>query len=185
MKGDKIMAHRQYVKLIFKDGSVREYHNVYIKETSHGFRISHNQNYSDEDFIPFNSLNNSACRKANPNEGCFISTAVYQFHINPEINLNILKDFRDDTMRTKSLTNKLIDIYYDVSPPIAKYLSTNKNQSEFIKTFFIDTSVNLIQKMNYAKMNGHKFISYFYEMSIYVIYSIGLLTSWILFKISR
>lgn len=179
------MAHREYVKLIFNDGSEKEYSNVYIKETAQGFRISHNQNFSDEDFIPFSNLNKSACKKANPNEGCFISTAVYQFHTNSEVNLNILRNFRDNTMRSKSLTNKLIDIYYDVSPPIAKHLSTNKNQSGFIRKFFIETSVNLIEKMNNSKIENHKFVSYIYEMCIYAIYSIGILLSWILYKISR
>lgn len=179
------MGYREYVKIVKNDGSVIEYHNVYILQASNGFRISHDENFSDEDFIPFESLNEAACRKENPNTGCFISTAVYQFQNNPEINLGFLKDFRDNTMRTKSLTNKLIDLYYRISPPIAKHLSSNKIQSEFVKKYFIDSSVKLIIKMNNAEITGNKFLSWIYETGIYVMYSLGILTSWILFKMTR
>ena len=179
------MGYRAYVKIVKNDGSVIEYHNVYILQTQSGFRISHDANFSDEDFIPFESLNVSACRKENPNAGCFISTAVYQFQNNPEINLGILKEFRDNTMRTKSVTTKLIDLYYRISPPIAEHLSTNKIQSEFVKKYYIDSSVKLIIKMKNAEISGNKFLSLIYETCIYVTYTLGLLTSWILFKITR
>lgn len=179
------MVYQEYIKLIKKDGSIKEYYNVYIKQTPSGFRISQYENYSGKVFIPFSSLNESACRKANPNAGCFISTAVYQFQSNPELNLRILKDFRDHTMGSKPLTNSMVKLYYRTSPPIADYLRTNRTQSEFIKKHFIDNSVKLIQKMNDAKISGNKFLAWIYESCIYIIYSLGLFTSWVLFKTRR
>jgi hypothetical protein len=177
------MGYRAYVKVVFRDGREREYHNVYIKQTGAGFYISKYEDFSDEDFIPATSIDESACRKANP--GCFISTAVYHSSDNPEINLRVLKDFRDHTMLNKPLTNCMVELYYRVSPPIADYLRTNKTQSEFIKRHFIDSSVKLINKMNDAKISGDKFLSWIYESCIYVIYSLGLFTSWVLFKTRR
>lgn len=179
------MAYREYVKIIFNDGTERVYHDVYVKESSNGFRISDYSDFSNEDFIPYSNLNESECKKANPNEGCFISTAVYHFQNNPEPNLRILKDFRDHTMRNRLFANKMIKLYYNISPPIANYLCTNRTQSEFIKKYFIDNSVLLIQKMNNARNSGKKLSSLIYESSIYLIYSFGLFTSWILFKARR
>lgn len=179
------MGYRTYVKVVFKDGRTRTYNNVYINQTSSGFYISDYSDYRNEDFIPMSSIDQSACRKANPDSGCFISTAVYNFSPNPELNLKILRDFRDNTMLNKSLTSKMVELYYHISPPIADYLVENKTQSEFIKKHFIDNSVKLIQKMKNAEILGNKFLSWMYESCVYVIYTSGLFISWILFKIRR
>lgn len=177
------MAYRAHIKIVLKDGTIKEYWDVYIKQSDSGFRISKQENFSNEEFIPMSSINTSACRRENPSEGCFISTAVYQFHDNPEINLRYLRDFRDNTMRSKPLTNKMVELYYRISPPVAEHLCENKKQSDFIKTCFIDSSVKLIQKMDTAKKLDNKYISWIYELLIYITYSFGLFTSWVLSKI--
>jgi len=72
------MGYRGKVTLVMKDGRVKEYSDVYIKARETGFVISKYSDYSSsEEFIPYSQLDRSACEKANPGGGCFISTAVY------------------------------------------------------------------------------------------------------------
>jgi preprotein translocase subunit YajC len=52
---------------------------------------------------------------------CFIATAAYSTPMAEEI--QILREFRDECMLTNPLGRALVDLYYKVSPPIAKFIT--------------------------------------------------------------
>ena len=55
-----------------------------------------------------------------PSTGCFIATAAYGTPMAEEI--QILRDFRDGYLLTNSLGIALVDLYYRVSPPTARFI---------------------------------------------------------------
>ena len=57
-------------------------------------------------------------------KGCFIATAAYGTPFAYDI--NILRNWRDDSLDTNFFGKKFINFYYKHSPPIADYIS-NKN----------------------------------------------------------
>ena len=77
--------------------------------------------------------------------GCFISTAVYGSLLSNE--LDMLRDFRDNTLLKNSFSAWTVRLYYRISPSIAKSLEKN----EYIKRRLrrvIDISAALIKKRN-------------------------------------
>jgi hypothetical protein len=54
-------------------------------------------------------------------EGCFIATVVYGSYEAPEV--LILRHFRDQRLGSNVVGRLIIDIYYWLSPPAAKFLS--------------------------------------------------------------
>lgn len=54
--------------------------------------------------------------------GCFIATAAYGSSMDPR--LEILRNFRDQTLEHSVLGRKFVDLYYDTSPPVAEFIST-------------------------------------------------------------
>lgn len=57
------------------------------------------------------------------NEGCFIATAAYGTPFTKEI--NILRLWRDDVLKSHFLGLEFIKIYYRISPSIANIISEN------------------------------------------------------------
>jgi len=52
---------------------------------------------------------------------CFIATAAYGTAMAQEI--GILREFRDGYLLTNRLGQALVDLYYDVSPPVAQFIT--------------------------------------------------------------
>jgi len=208
------MGYRAYVKLVFKDGRIKEYRDVYIKYDTkmNGFRISKYSDFREEEFIPLEALNESECRKANP-ECAIITTvylsdlcekgmekvAVYLLSLSGKEKLDILREslsektmekleilreFRDNIMRKRKITNIMLSLYYKISPSIAKYLIENKHKSMVARLYFIDPCVELIQKMNLCG-DRDRIKRFFYECCIYYIYISGLIYGWLLWKLSQ
>lgn len=61
--------------------------------------------------------------------GCFIATAAYSTPIHPD--LDTFRAFRDEKLLTHWIGNKLVEIYYLLSPSVAEYI----NQKPIIKRF--------------------------------------------------
>ena len=54
-------------------------------------------------------------------KGCFIATAAYGTPLAPEI--EVLRNYRDDCLKKSELGNWFVNKYYDISPPIARFIS--------------------------------------------------------------
>ena len=60
-------------------------------------------------------------------KGCFIATAAYGSYIDPHV--QSLRMFRDETLMRSRIGRKVVSLYYEFSPPIARYIA----QSDFLK----------------------------------------------------
>lgn len=55
-----------------------------------------------------------------PRSGCFIATAAYGSYLDPHV--QTLRDFRDQYMMINPVGEAFVSLYYDVSPPIARFI---------------------------------------------------------------
>ena len=64
-------------------------------------------------------------------QACFIATAAYGTPMAEEI--QILREFRDEYLLTNPLGRALVDIYYRVSPPIAKFITEHPRLKPIVR----------------------------------------------------
>jgi len=64
--------------------------------------------------------------------GCFIATAAYGTPMAEEI--QVLRDFRDEYMLTNPVGEALVEFYYEVSPPIADFITENPSLKPIVRT---------------------------------------------------
>ncbi len=69
------------------------------------------------------------CQKHVPS--CFIATAAYGTSMSTEI--NVLREYRNDKLLTKHLGRSLVNLYYTLSPPIAKIISRSKQMRRIVR----------------------------------------------------
>jgi len=62
---------------------------------------------------------------------CFIATAAYGTPMAVEI--EILREFRDEYLLTNPLGQALVDFYYKVSPPIAKFITEHPSLKPIVR----------------------------------------------------
>jgi hypothetical protein len=63
--------------------------------------------------------------------GCFIATAAYGTPMAEEI--QVLREFRDQYVLTNSLGQALVDLYYQVSPPIADFITDHPSLKPIVR----------------------------------------------------
>ena len=63
--------------------------------------------------------------------GCFIATATYGTSMAEEI--ITLKRFRDNGLQANRVGRHLITLYYNMSPPIAKFIARSKGMRAFVR----------------------------------------------------
>ena len=57
--------------------------------------------------------------------GCFIATAAFGSYLDPHV--QVLRSFRDNYLLSNSLGRVLVNIYYQISPPIANFISKHES----------------------------------------------------------
>ncbi|MCX6010295.1 MAG: hypothetical protein NTW48_09785, partial [Chloroflexi bacterium] len=63
--------------------------------------------------------------------GCFIATAAYGTPMAKEI--QILREFRDEYLLTNPLGRAFVDFYYNVSPPIAEFITEHPSLKPIVR----------------------------------------------------
>jgi hypothetical protein len=77
-------------------------------------------------------------------KGCFIATACYGSTETPEVLM--LRRFRDESLLTSVIGQRLVLVYYKVSPPIARQLVAHPKTAKVIRTWLLDPMTRLIGK---------------------------------------
>jgi tetratricopeptide (TPR) repeat protein len=63
--------------------------------------------------------------------GCFIATAAYSTPIHPD--LDTFRAFRDEKLLTHWIGNKLVKMYYQLSPSVAEYINQKPRIKRFVR----------------------------------------------------
>ncbi|MBA7691811.1 hypothetical protein ES703_100365 [subsurface metagenome] len=75
--------------------------------------------------------------------GCFIATASYGTSTAAEI--DTLRAFRDEVLLQNSLGSQLVAIYYEVSPPVADFISEHEGLRTLVRELLVDPVAWLVE----------------------------------------
>jgi len=75
--------------------------------------------------------------------GCFIATAAYGTSTAEQ--LDVLREFRDGVLLESTLGSQLVDLYYQVSPPIADFISEHSVVRTLVRELLVDPIVWLVE----------------------------------------
>jgi len=78
-----------------------------------------------------------------PSGMCFIGTAAYGTSTAKQ--LDVLRDFRDDVLLKSTVGSRLVDLYYQVSPPIADFISEDTFVRLLVRELMIDPIVWMVE----------------------------------------
>lgn len=70
-------------------------------------------------------------------EGCFIATAVYS-DTGELYKLDVIREFRDAVLKKTAAGQKLVNVYYIVSPRIANYIRTKSLTKTVVKVLVVE-----------------------------------------------
>ena len=73
---------------------------------------------------------------------CFIATAAYDTPTASEI--DVLRDFRDDVLKTNWLGEHFVTAYYTTSPPIADWIRASKQRRRIVRHYFVEPMVSIV-----------------------------------------
>jgi hypothetical protein len=76
-------------------------------------------------------------------EGCFIATAAYGTSTAEE--LDTLRTFRDEVLLESSLGSRLVNFYYDISPPVAEFISEHEVLRALVRELLVDPVASLVE----------------------------------------
>ena len=74
---------------------------------------------------------------------CFIATAAYGSSTAQQ--LDVLREFRDDVLLESTIGSGLVDLYYQVSPPIAEFISEHSFVRTLVRELLVDPIVWLVE----------------------------------------
>ena len=74
---------------------------------------------------------------------CFIATAAYGSSTGKQ--LGVLREFRDDVLLKSTIGSRLVDLYYQTSPPIADFISEYGFVRTLVRELLIDPIVWLVE----------------------------------------
>ena len=92
-----------------------------------------------------------AKKKKEVKEDCFIATAVYGTPC--VLELQILREFRDDHLTKNAFGRLFVSFYYQVSPAIAAFIEKHELTKSFMRTILIKPIVVIIKNLGFVK-NG-------------------------------
>ncbi len=72
---------------------------------------------------------------------CFIATAAYGTSSAAE--LDTLRAFRDEVLLQNSLGSRLVALYYEISPPLADFISEHEVLRTLVRELLVDPVVSL------------------------------------------
>jgi len=75
--------------------------------------------------------------------GCFIATAAYGTSTAAEI--DTLRAFRDTVLLESTLGSQLVEWYYDVSPPVADFISENSLLRTIVRELVVEPIASLVE----------------------------------------
>jgi hypothetical protein len=78
-------------------------------------------------------------------KGCFIATACYGSVDAPEV--EILRQFRDEHLKTNAAGRAFVRLYYFISPPVARYLATHEGAKRIVRNSLVAPLVLMSQKL--------------------------------------
>ncbi len=78
-----------------------------------------------------------------PPGGCFIATAAYGTSTAEQ--LDVLREFRDSVLLESTVGSQLVDLYYQLSPPIADFMSENSFVRTLVRELLVDPVVWLVE----------------------------------------
>jgi len=78
-------------------------------------------------------------------DSCFIATAAYGTSTAAEI--DTLRAFRDEVLLESTLGSKLVEWYYQASPPVADFISENNLLKTIVRELVIDPMVGVVEAM--------------------------------------
>lgn len=74
---------------------------------------------------------------------CFIATAAYGTSSAAE--LDTLKAFRDEVLLQNSLGSRLVSLYYEISPPLADFISEHEALRTLLRELLVDPVVWVVE----------------------------------------
>jgi polyhydroxybutyrate depolymerase len=74
---------------------------------------------------------------------CFIATAAYG--TSTATQLDVLREFRDDVLLESTVGSRLVDLYYQASPPIADFISEHSFVKTLARELMIDPIVWVVE----------------------------------------
>ncbi|HUU64301.1 MAG TPA: CFI-box-CTERM domain-containing protein [Dehalococcoidia bacterium] len=81
--------------------------------------------------------------KESGDEGCFIATAAYGTSTAGEI--DTLRAFRDEVLLQNSLGSQLVAFYYEVSPPVADFISEHEPLRTLVRELLVEPVVWVVE----------------------------------------
>ncbi|OGN95334.1 MAG: hypothetical protein A2Z77_01735 [Chloroflexi bacterium RBG_13_51_36] len=78
-----------------------------------------------------------------PAGGCFIATAAYGTSTAEQ--MDVLREFRDVVLLNSTVGARLVDLYYQISPPIAEFISEHGVVRTLVRELLIDPIVWLVE----------------------------------------
>jgi hypothetical protein len=80
---------------------------------------------------------------SNEGEGCFIATAAYGTSTAGEI--DTLRAFRDEVLLQNSLGSQSVAFYYEVSPPVADFISEHEPLRTLVRELLVEPVVRVVE----------------------------------------
>ncbi len=84
-----------------------------------------------------------APKEDDPLAGCFIATAAYGTPSAEEI--NILRQFRDESLTKSAFGVWFIENYYRYSPPVADFIAEHEVLRTMVREYFVDPIVDIVE----------------------------------------